>query len=135
MKLKVLILITESYIKNIELKEKIIVLYNFKKVKNCLISRNCFNKEIFDFENGKLNDLIQINDENLCAMYIQNKNFIIINGEDCNIYIIDINKKQICKTKKEHESDILTINKIKFNYKEECLLSLDYYGIIKLWNI
>ena len=47
------------------------------------------------------------------------KNFIIVDGEDYSIYIIDLNNKQICKTIKEHESDILTINKIKFNYKEE----------------
>ena len=79
--------------------------------------------EISDFESRKVNNLIQINNENLYTMYICNKNFIIIDGEDCNIYIIDINKKQICKTKKEHESDILTINKIKFNDKEECLIS------------
>ncbi len=65
-------------------------------------------------------------------MYIQNKNFIIINGEDCNIYIIDLNNEQICKTIKGYENDILTINKIKFNDKEECLINLDYYGIIKL---
>ena len=65
-------------------------------------------------------------------MCIQNKNFIIINGEDCNIYIIDLNNEQICKTIKGYESDILTINKIKFNDKEECLINLDYYGIIKL---
>ncbi len=66
---------------------------------------------------------------------VYGQNFIIVDGEDYVIYIIDLNNKQIYKTIKEHETDILTINKIKFNYKEECLLSLDYYGIIKLWNI
>ena len=42
-------------------------------------------------------------------MCIWNKNFIIVDGEDCNIYIIDLNTKQIFKTIKGHESDILTI--------------------------
>ena len=40
-------------------------------------------------------------------MYME-KNFIIIDGEDCNIYIIDLNNKQICKIIKKHESDIIT---------------------------
>lgn len=52
-----------------------------------------------------------------------------------NIYIIDLKNEQICKTIKGYETDILTINKIKFNDKEECLINLDYYGIIKIWNI
>ena len=51
------------------------------------------------------------------------------------IYIIDLKNEQICKTIKGYETDILTINKIKFNDKEECLINLDYYGIIKLWNV
>ena len=68
-------------------------------------------------------------------MCIWNKNFIIVDGEDCNIYIIDLYTKQICKTIKVHESDILAKNKIKFSDKEECFINLDYYGIIKIWNI
>ena len=51
------------------------------------------------------------------------------------IYIIDLKNEQICKTIKGYETDILTINKIKFNDKEECLINLDYYGTIKIWNI
>ena len=69
------------------------------------------------------------------TMCIWNKNFIIVDGGDCNIYIINLNTKQICKAIKRHKSDILIINKIKFNYKEEYLINLDYYCIIKIWNI
>ena len=39
--------------------------------------------EKFDFESGKVNNFIQINNENLYIICTWNKNFIIINGEDC----------------------------------------------------
>ena len=90
--------------------------------------------KIFDFESEKLINSIKINEENenFYSMCLWNKNYLIFGGENSIIYILNLNSKKIIQTLKNHESDILTLKKIKIN-NNEFLLSLDYYGLIKQW--
>ena len=90
--------------------------------------------KIFDFESEKLTNSIKINEENenFYSMCLWNKNYLILGGENSIIYILNLNSKKVTQTLKNHESDILTLKKIKIN-NNEFLLSLDYYGLIKQW--
>ena len=86
---------------------------------------------IFDFESTNEISSISVGG-GICSINLINKKYILVGNDKKELNVIDFDNKSIVKNYREHNKDILGIEKIKTYNKGEYIITYDF-NKIKIW--